>query len=146
MGCDRHLPKEKRKAMTTANELKAQIEDAIENLWWSSESDYPVSLVWQPPAEISVAQVRQLAGCDEDAPIQIVNVNDFFARAIAPQSWHTSDDEAQLAQLKKLKILLTQSLAHLQVYRCGAVEISVYVIGNAPDGSIAGVKTILVET
>jgi hypothetical protein len=132
--------------MTATNELKTQLEDATENLWWSSESDYPVSVVWHLPAEINVAQVRQLAGYDENAPIQTVDVEVFFARAIAPQNWHTSDDKAQLTQLKKLKVLLTKSLAHLQVYRCGAVEISVYVIGNAPDGSIAGIKTILIET
>jgi hypothetical protein len=132
--------------MISAHELKVQLEDATQDLWWSSESDYPVSVVWHPPAEINAAQVRQLVGCDGDTLIQVVEVEDFFARALMPQSWHTSEDKAQLAQLKKLKGLLTQSLAHLEVYRCGEVEISVYVIGIAPDGSVAGIKTILVET
>ncbi len=139
--------------MIPAPELKAQLEDATQDLWWSSESDYPVSVVWLPPAEINGDQVRQIVGCDSlgrlrhrATPIQVVTVEDFFARALTPQSWHTSEDKAQLAQLKKLKGLLTQSLSHLQVYRCGEVDVSVCVIGVAPDGSVAGVKTILIET
>jgi hypothetical protein len=132
--------------MISAHELRAQLEDTTKNLWWSSESDYPVSVIWHPPAEIDAHQVRQLAGCGSDAPIQAVALEDFFARAIVPQSWHTSEEKANIAQLKKLKALLTESLTHVQVYRCGEIEVSVYIIGVAPDGSVAGVKTILVET
>jgi hypothetical protein len=131
---------------TAANDLKAQLEAATVDLWWSSESDYPVSVVWHPPAEVNAEQVRQLAGCEPDAPIWTVDVEDFFVRVLTPQSWHTPADKAQLAQLKTLKVLLVQSLTSLQVYRCGEIEISLYVIGNAPDGSIAGIKTTLIET
>ncbi len=132
--------------MISAHELRAQLEEATQDLWWSSESDYPVSVVWRSPAEVNVDLVRQLAGCDADAPIQVVEVEDFFARAMISQSWHTREDKAQIAQLKKLKVLLTQSLAHLQAYRCGEIEVSVYIMGVAPDGSVAGVKTVLIET
>ena len=135
--------------MSAANDLKAQLEAATEGLWWSSESDYPVKVVWQPaeiPAEINRATVRRLAGCNEDAQIQVVDIEDFFKRATTPESWHTPEDKAQLTQLKALKSLLIDSLTHLQVYRCGAAEITAYVIGTAPDGSIAGVTTTLVET
>ncbi len=132
--------------MSAADGLKAQLETATEDLWWSSESDYPVKVVWQPPAKINQAMIRRLAGCDQEAQIQTVDVEDFFERATTPKSWHTPEDKAQLTQLKALKSLLIDSLTHLEVYRYGAVEITVYVIGTAPDGSIAGVTTTLVET
>lgn len=140
--------------MSVANDLKAQLEAATEDLWWSSESDYPVEVVWQPPLEISAeipaeineATVRRLTGCNENVQIQLVDIEDFFEQATTPKSWHTCEDKAQLTQLKALKSLLVNSLTHTQVYRCGAVEIKVYVIGTAPDGSIAGVTTTLVET
>jgi hypothetical protein len=136
--------------MISAHELRAQLEDTTQDLWWSSESDYPISVIWQPPAEINAEinadQVRQLAGCGADAPIQVVALEDFFARAIVPQSWHTPEDKANIAQLKKLKALLTESLNQVQVYRCGEIEVSVYIVGVAPNGSVAGVKTVLIET
>lgn len=143
--------------MSVANDLRAQLEAVTEDLWWSSENDYPVKVVWQSaevsaeipaeiPAEINEVTVRRLAGCNENAQIQIVDVEDFFKRATTPESWHTPEDKAQLTQLKALKSLLVDSLTHLQVYRCGAVEITAYVIGTAPDGSIAGVTTTLIET
>ncbi len=139
--------------MSVANDLKAQLEAVTKDLWWSSESDYPIKVVWQPaeisaeiPAEISEVTVRRLAGCNENAQIQVVDVEDFFKQVTAPASWHTPEDKAQLTQLKALKSLLVDSLTHLQVYRCGAVEIAAYVIGTAPDGSIAGITTTLVET
>lgn len=132
--------------MSVANNLKAQLEAATENLWWSSESDYPVDVVWQPHAETNEAAVRQLAGCDQNAQIQIVDVEDFFERATTPKSWHTPEEKAQLTQLNALKALLIDSLTHLQVYRCGTVEVTVYVIGTAPDGIMAGVTTTLIET
>ena len=135
--------------MSVANDLKAQLEAVTEDLWWSSESDYPVKVVWQSSeisAEINEATVRRLANCNENAQIQVVDVEDFFKRATTPESWHTPEDKAQITQLKALKSLLVDSLTHLQVYRCGAVEITAYVIGTASDGSIAGVTTTLVET
>lgn len=135
--------------MSVANDLKAQLEAVTKDLWWSSESDYPIEVVWQPAeisAEANEVTVRRLAGCNENAQIQVVDVEDFFKRATMPESWHTPEDKAQLTQLKALKSLLVDSLTHLQVYRCGAVEIAAYVIGTAPDGSIAGVRTTLIET
>ncbi|MGB3297665.1 MAG: nuclease A inhibitor family protein [Phormidesmis sp.] len=136
--------------MSAANNLKAQLEAATKNLWWSSESDYPIKVVWQPSAAVSApineATARQLAGCDQKEPIRVVAIEDFFERATAPKSWHTSVEKAQLAQLKALKDLLLNSLADLQVYRYGEIEITVYIIGTAPDGTVAGVTTTLIET
>lgn len=150
-----------------AEELKAQLEAACNDLWWSSEADYPVEMVWQAarqgqsdesdepneaaePTEITEAVVLQLAGCAAEAsePISVksVGVESFFEQALAPKPWHTDADKAQIAQLQHLKTLLTNSLKNLQVYRCGEVEITALVLGFAADSIIAGVKTTLVET
>ncbi len=133
-----------------ADELRTSLEAACDDLWWSSESDYPVEVVWESVAladrSIEQSVVRELFDHAEDTEIEIVDVEDFFERATAIKSWHTDEDEVQIARLRSLKTLLTDSLTHLQVYRCGAVEIKVYVLGNAPNNIIAGVKTILIET
>lgn len=135
--------------MTTNDDLKAQLEAACNDLWWSSESDYPVEVVWfAAPAESAdenrESLVRELVGCEGE--LEAVRVEDFFARAIAPKSWHTDEDKAQISQLQQLKTLLRSALSDPKAYRCGEVEVSVYVVGHTPDGSIAGVKTTVVET
>jgi len=149
-----------------AKHLKTRLEAACDGLWWSSESDYPVEVVWQateddPPTApetideatnepikepISETTLRKLANLPVDSPIQIADVEDFFKRQITPHSWHTAEEKSQCARLSTLKDLLTAALPNLQVYCCGEVEIKAYVIGNAIDGSIAGIKTILVQT
>ncbi len=138
----------------TANTLKSKLKTACNDLWWSSESDYPVKVVWNPAAPegtsadspIAVSAVREMFGCADDMDVQIVDIEDFFERAIAPKSWHTKEDREECDRLLQLKVLLTNELEHLQVYRCGKVEINVYVLGYTDDRNIAGVKTILVET
>lgn len=129
--------------------LKAQLETACNDLWWSSESDYPVEVVWPTaPSELTdenrESLVRELAGYEGE--LEAVSVEDFFERAIAPKSWHTAEDKAQISQLQRLKALLQSALSNPKAYRCGEVEVSVYVVGNTPDGNIAGVKTTVIET
>ncbi|MEL7331999.1 MAG: nuclease A inhibitor family protein, partial [Cyanobacteria bacterium J06560_2] len=83
---------------------------------------------------------------ERESALTEVDVDAFFKRSLIPKSWHTTEDKAQLAQLQQLKVLLTESLQHLRVYRYGEVDISVYILGVTPEGKIAGVKTRLVET
>lgn len=157
------LPKRIEAAMTAdqlrANQLRAKLEAACQDLWWSSESDYPVEAVWRSPntavtntantdtdEPIAIPIVRQLFNYANEIEIRLVEVEDFFERATTPKSWHTPADKDQLSRLRQLKTLLTSALSRLQVYRCGNVEISVYVLGYTPDKTIAGVKTLLIET
>ena len=39
--------------------FKAQLEAACDDLWWSSESDYPVEVVWKPDVEIDPDAARR---------------------------------------------------------------------------------------
>ena len=141
--------------------LKDQLEAACDDLWWSSEADYPVEMVWLPapqgqgdkaaePIEINETLILQLAGYTTEESEQItvkrVELETFFEQALAPKTWHTRADKAQIAQLQHLKTILTQSLKNLQVYRCSEVEVTALVLGFVADGSLAGIKTILVET
>ena len=140
--------------------LKERLEDACEDLWWSSEADYPVEVVWQP--KDAIAPIGTITSSDslEDASqkvlewlrsfdeqsVEVIEVDRFFERAIAPKSWHTPEDKEQRSRIKQLKDLLVIELSHLQVYRCGEVEVTVYVLGYSQEGALAGVRTVLVET
>lgn len=152
--------------------LRAQLETACDGLWWSSESDYPVEVVWQPTQDlaktnkaIEFAEVtptndepmrRWIAHSEKgkgkggkgegDHKIACVNPTELFTKATAPKSWHTAEDKAQLAQLQQLRQLLESTLSHIKIYRCGEVEVSLYILGLAPGNILAGVKTTLIET
>ena len=148
--------------MAVGKKLKTQLEEACEGLWWSSESDYPVEVVWvsaiakasedqvasEDPVNsvLSTEGVCRVLGIENADELTTVEVKDFFARSLTPKSWHTAEDKAQIAQLQQLKTLLVRSLQSLTVYRVGSVEIDLYILGLTPDGTLSGVKTRLVET
>ena len=142
-------------AADESEDLKRQLEKACEDLWWSSESDYPVEVVWQPDVEMEgSAALEEIAQMIDDwvrdrhleDNIEKVEVDDFFEKALTPRSWHTEEDKAQLAQLQQLKDLLIDNYSTLQAYRCGEVEISAYVLGCGKNAVLSGVQTIIVET
>ncbi|NJM98479.1 MAG: hypothetical protein HC800_16110 [Phormidesmis sp. RL_2_1] len=139
--------------MTNADELKTQLEAACDDLWWSSEADYPITVVWQSQSALGAAAkdsldidstVRQVLACPpeqfSDNAVKTRDIEDFFGRAVAPQSWHTDDDKAHISRLQTLKQFLSAHFSQLQVYCCGEVTVSVAILGYAPDGSMAGSK------
>ncbi|MGD1867700.1 MAG: nuclease A inhibitor family protein [Phormidesmis sp.] len=142
----------------TTPPLKAQLEAACQDLWWSSEADYPVEVVWcELPASqhvenidrqnsIDKVLIRQIAGCQEDTQIASRPFDTFFDKYLTPKGWHTKEDKQQLKQLEQLKNLITEALLHPQVYRCGDVEITLCVVGYFSGEILAGFKTCVVET
>jgi len=142
----------------TATPLKAQLEAACKDLWWSSESDYPVEVVWY---ELSAQQVDgaasedarlddelvcQIAGCADDTVITSRPFDSVFDKQLTPKGWHTAEDKQQLRQLDQLKTLLAEAFSSPQIYRCGEIEITLCILGFGADGIVAGVKTCVVET
>ncbi len=140
----------------TANPLRAQLEAACKDLWWSSEADYPVEVVWyelpesQRSARIVLddALIRQIAGCGKEANVASRPFDALFDKQLTPKSWHTAEDKQQLEQLGQLKSLLSESFSDPcpLVYRCGEVEVTLCILGYVSRGIFAGVKTCVVET
>lgn len=140
--------------MTLTSALKSQLEAACDDLWWRSEADYPITVVWLSAADTPAASdggslngelIRQIMGCD-GADVKVGDVEGFFERSLTPHSWHTDEDTARISRLEHLKTLLTTALVNSKVYRCGEGEISLSVLGRTSDGQVAGIQTTLVET
>lgn len=119
----------------TDDELKARLKAVCIDLWWRSESDYPVEVVWQPKNDVT-----------ETDAIASIPVSEFFSKQTTPKSWDTAEDRAQRVQLQQLQELLEGNLTNLQIYRRGEVEVTVYVLGRTAEGTLAGVRTTLVKT
>lgn len=137
--------------------LKARLEAACEDLWWSSEADYPVEVVWQTEGAIAMVEVADSSDSAtekvlgwlrfwDEQDVEVVDVSNFFKKSTAPKNWHTEEDKAQIARLNALEALLKNELVHLQVYRCGTMEVTVYILGFSDRRVLAGVRTVIVET
>jgi hypothetical protein len=116
--------------MTDAQLLEA-LREATRGLTYMSESDYPFEVFDWGAAEPTPEFLRALDGSDADAPIETRTSAEFFRAANSFQT---------------LRRLLEENLSDLKVYRVGAINIPVYVVGRSASGSWLGVSTRVVET
>ena len=129
--------------MSVLSELRA----ATKGLLFLSESDGPLkAFVWKGVAVDSAAALLKQLHKDAATPVQEVELAKFFAPMTTPQDW--DDDEAK-ADRARFQALVTQlaALTNTRVFRIGTgPEIPAYALGTTPDGSTAGVSTLLTET
>ncbi len=126
-------------------ELIIQLSQAVEGLFWLSESDYPFETVYLENVNNIEDTLLQLTDSNAKTKIEIKEVDSFFNRVTKEDNW----DEAELDECKRyqalVKLLKTQ-LQDIKVYRVGEWEIKVYILGKTESGSVAGLSTMVVET
>lgn len=129
--------------MSLLSELRA----ATKGLLFLSESDGPLkAFVWKGVVIDSAAALLVRLGKDAATPVQEVELAKFFAPMSTPQDWDDDEAKADRARFQALVAQLAQ-LTNTRVFRLGSgPEITVYVVGKTPDGSTAGVSTMLTET
>ncbi len=125
----------------------ALITNAVDGLIFSSESDYPLKpFVWTDPAPLSPQGLCKLAGLPDDTPITQVDVDAFFAPMLRLHPGASPEAQARAARYKQLLALLHQHLGAMTVYKLGRVEMPVFIVGRLANGSLAGLRTTVVET
>lgn len=125
----------------------ALISKAADGLLFSSESDYPLTpLAWTDPAPVSPQSLCKLAGLPDDTPVAQVEADAFFAPMLRLREGATPEAQARTARYRKLVDLLRQHLSGVAVYKLGRVEMPVFIVGRLPDGTLAGLRTTVVET
>lgn len=135
--------------LTTPTELLATLGAAASGLLFPSESDYPLTpyrWVGTDGAEPSPAALIQAEGRKADTPVETLTVRGLFEPLFALQADATEEEKADVARYRALVDLLEAELSDLRVYRVGAVEIDVYVLGRHPSGEWLGLKTRVIET
>jgi hypothetical protein len=111
-----------------------QLQQATAGLLYPSEYDEPLEpFVWEP-ADNTLAEVRRLSGHPPQERCQILSADAFFG------------DLAEVEGFPALYQTLQEILTDLMVYRCGAANLTVYVVGRDAQGRLAGFKTRAVET
>lgn len=131
----------------TNKEITDQLLAASEGLLWTSESEYPFEVfLWEGAARLTHEEVIQKTGHSSDTPIESVTVDNFFSVATTSEDWHGDEEKEMVAKFKALVQTIKLNLANSTVYRLGEIEIDVYIIGEIPSGSLAGLSTKVVET
>ncbi|MGZ5967938.1 MAG: nuclease A inhibitor family protein [Polyangiales bacterium] len=127
--------------------LDADIAAAAKDLYWPSESDYPVDVFDAKGASpLTTASFRALVGAPADALVE----ERAYASVLDPlsieQDWMDDGQKATAAKFRAVRAVLEKNLTNLQVFRVGTISIKVYVIGKTACGTIAGVSSTVIET
>ncbi len=129
--------------------LEGRLREAIANLDWMSEADYPFELrVWETsePLPLTIEQMRVLVDASPELPITEIDFTVFFEPATRQEGWYGEEEVAIAQQYQRLTKLFQTELSHLQVFKVGQQELDIYVIGHTPDQTLMGIKTKAIET
>jgi hypothetical protein len=133
--------------MKSDDGLLAESAEATDGLMMMSESDYPfVPFRWNTGTEITPESLRALAQESAASPVTEQNIDEFFRAVTSEPDWKGADDLKLARRYQSLVRLLKENLAELKVYRVGAVNISVYIIGRSNNGTWLGLSTKVIET
>lgn len=132
--------------MPTTQDLVPELEAACDKLLWRSETDSPVEVVFLSSGQKSEPIAQLLNQYPADTSVTIMSLNDFFGPAMVERAWFDSRELERVQRYRNLRDLLETTLENLQVYRIGAVEIDIYVLGITEDKQVVGVKTKIIET
>ena len=125
----------------------SRIAKAADGLLFSSEADYPLEpFVWTDSAPFSPDTLYKLTTLPPSAPITKEDITDFFAPMLDATSGDTPEARKRRTRTRKLVRLLRQNVSDLAVYKLGTVEMPTFIVGRLADGTIAGLRTTVVET
>jgi hypothetical protein len=128
------------------------LEWASRGLLYTSESDYPfvyfrhAGISRSTRAALSIGEFRALLGISPSTAVEVISLDDFFARHI--ERVDPADDVARalVPRYVLLRETLRATLSHVVVYRVGAIAIDCYAVGFDARGDLEGLTTISIET
>lgn len=132
--------------MPTIQDLLPELKAACEGLLWRSETDSPFEVTVLPSDHQSSTIDVVLGNYPEGTPVKVVSLDDFFRQSTIERAWFDSRELTLVKRYRNLRDLLETTLANLQVYRIGKVEMDVYLLGETEDKQVIGIKTKIVET
>ncbi len=140
------VPPQRSPTMTNTIDILKQ---ATDGLLMMSESEYPFEVIFwsgQGKEPLTTQKILQLTNHPLSSPIEEVELEYFFRNCAFDKEWH---NEIQKAEVKKFKILLQtlkDNLNEIKVYRVGAINIDVYIIGKFSSEDLAGISTKVIES
>ena len=130
-------------------DLRAELERACADLVYSSESDRPFEFFSVPFAGThppSIEEFRTLLGLDPKTVVEARELMEFLARHLATVDPSDTRAIELRPRYEALLKLLTHRLDGVKVFRVGKIAIDCYIVGRAAPGTLAGLKTVAIET
>lgn len=125
----------------------ARIAKAARGLLYSSEADYPLEpFTWSGDTPFAPDKLYTLTSLPASAPITPVDFNAFFAPMLDLPDDPTPEARARVKHFRTLVRVLRQTLHDPAVYKLGSIEMPTFVVGRLSNGTVAGLRTTVVET
>lgn len=124
--------------------IQNKLENAASGLLMMSESDYPFEYLNTNKRQLNDALVLKLAQKPEGTPVEQTTIEHLLRNLIDPTSGSVNLATAQ--RFQQLMATLKQELSNLTVYRVGDVQVEVFILGLTTDGTVGGMRTMLIET
>ncbi|WP_128543581.1 nuclease A inhibitor family protein [Larkinella soli] len=128
---------------------KPPVSDLLEGLFYPSESDEPVEFVTFsvcPDPPLTVGRVKEVLLITPETFVEEIPEDQFWAPVVNEEEWFGPEEKERASRFRKLQEVVQEQLAHRQAFRVGKTEIDLYLLGARPDGTWAGLKTLVVET
>ncbi len=131
-----------------ASATAAALQQAAAGLTYESETDAPWQAFAWPEAEGAPTgdKVKEYGRHKGKGVAREQAVDAFFAPLVQDQDWYGEEEKAQAAKYRTLLGVVKQVLVAPKVVTVGGRRATVYVVGQAPEGGWAGLKTTAVET
>lgn len=130
-----------------AHQLKKQLGELTRGLLFYSESEYPFEILdWNSlkPDQVKNAILqRHPAG----SPLTEIGTGDFFQKII--RNMGNGGDDSMIAvgeRYGKLQQLIDSNSTSSSIWRCGRIEIGIYIVMNTTDGHCLALHTTSIET
>ena len=132
----------------TNREVLQQLRDLTSGLYYQSESDFPLEVIYfnvLTTEELNLAGLLALTGKAPAEPIEKVDSSYFFRRLVEVSNKSNSDYNLK-DRIKLLQAFIEEHLLNLKAFRIGKSEVTIYLIGNLQQGGYAGIETTAIET
>ncbi|HEU5014908.1 MAG TPA: nuclease A inhibitor family protein [Roseiflexaceae bacterium] len=125
----------------------ARLAKATDGLLFSSEADYPLEpFTWTESEPFSPDELYKLTSLPPSTPVAKESIGDFFAPALSLGDEPSDATRQRVARFRTVVRLLRRYFRGLAVYKLGTVEMPTFIVGRLADGTIAGLRTTVVET
>ena len=124
--------------------IQNKLENAASGLLMMSESDYPFEYLNTNERQLNDALALKLAQKPEGTLVEQTTIEHLLRNLIDPTSGSVNLATAQ--RFQQLMATLKQELSNLTVYRVGDVQVEVFILGLTTDGTVGGMRTMLIET
>lgn len=125
------------------------LERTSNGLLYMSESDYPFEVfLWNSLGKdaLTTEKLLQQTNHPQDTPVEVKDCDSFFKRATQEQNWYGLEEQKTVKKYQNLVKILKDNLADIKVYRIGAIDIDIYIVGKTQSGDLVGLSTKVVET